>query len=457
MKYLRGSYTYNVTNATYRVRIDPRAQKEEEEGIAPTEPGWTVEVVWDAQALASLEHVGLAVDRTRELAESLGEVFEVRLRRVDLAADVAGWKVGVHDLHNLVKRPQAVARPRDLTRCACGYERRAHDKHGVGGCAATGCEAFELEERGMFFMKKIVQRCGCGCAPEEHTRRGCKACGACPGFALERVERVVPEITGIAVAEGGPIMARFYNKRVQLESQPEEKRRAEESRWRERGWDGAEAVTRVEFQLRGEAIAEFGLRNPEECVNPKTVRVDYAHGKVAWPKGYAGCPLQVFGRLETRLDDVWRYCLSWVRIVERDATRLSRCTPAPQWRVLAPLSFRGDEVAAFRRRSRAHFMQERRAKAARVHVRKAASVEQTLGCIWSILGVRDALRKHHEGPVLQIRDSTLTKLLRFELENLALASAEVSTNRLVERWGPKVALERVYQLQEACRERFATA
>jgi len=60
------------------------------------------------------------------------------------------------------------------------------------------------------------------------------------------------------------LMGRIYDKSAELALPGrEEKLSIERERWRLGGWNGSEAVTRVEFQHRGEYLAEIGLRRAD--------------------------------------------------------------------------------------------------------------------------------------------------------------------------------------------------
>ena len=71
--------------------------------------------------------------------------------------------------------------------------------------------------------------------------------------------------TGFQIGQGA-LVARVYDKRVELALRPEEKRSIEEARWKGAGWNGQADVVRIEFQMRGEALDEIDdgrLRDPE--------------------------------------------------------------------------------------------------------------------------------------------------------------------------------------------------
>lgn len=62
--------------------------------------------------------------------------------------------------------------------------------------------------------------------------------------------------TGWLVGAGGPLMARLYNKRIELRKSG---KTYLEPLWREAGWDGEQAVWRLEFQFKREVLDQLGL------------------------------------------------------------------------------------------------------------------------------------------------------------------------------------------------------
>ena len=117
------------------------------------------------------------------------------------------------------------------------------------------------------------------------------------------------ERTGFVIGEGkGGIMFRMYDKREELSiKRDDEKKKIEEELWTEAGWDGEEPVTRVELELRGDALKEFdngALRDPDRFIE--------------------------------RMDAVWAYATrKWARLVQRGtASRLERCVSDPVWQVV---------------------------------------------------------------------------------------------------------------------------
>jgi hypothetical protein len=160
------------------------------------------------------------LDESRAIARELSErtqtapegfVYEERLRRIDLCADVAGWVIDGSDTTKLVRRPRASVRtdPPDLP-------------------------------------------------------------GEVPADPTLHETRVV---TGITVGKD-QMMARIYDKTIELQKKPREEDRTDEyERWVAGGWDGTTRVARIEFQIRGPALQTFGARDPLAPVDPETGRV----------------------------------------------------------------------------------------------------------------------------------------------------------------------------------------
>lgn len=381
LRYSRGGSTWNVTNGRWRARIELRATGKEDrahdvlssddgqDAKREKEPGWTLEIVWRAQALAELAHVGEAVAESRRVAEGIaaqvitpdgevvigGAVFEARVRRFDLAADVADWQIGREDADRVVHHPRA-----------------------------------------------------------QQTEFGIQTYRNSGG------------VTGITVCPGGAIMARCYDKPVELAKDVSEegcaRREAEELRWMDRGWRG-EPVTRVEFQVRGLALNELGVRDPERAIDPETGAV--------------------IGRLEHAIDGIWARCIRWVRLVNHDKKRRARCSVHAHWKPLEGVTFFRSPTAA----PRVH---------ARKRVRGGASTGQTLGCVYSMLAARGLLPAREED-VPQAPASGVALRVREEVRTSFVHAAELVTDRLLKRWGPHEAMSHLAIVGNAVRERFLVA
>jgi hypothetical protein len=121
--------------------------------------------------------------------------------------------------------------------------------------------------------------------------------------------------TGFAIGKSD-IRLRVYDKteELRLDTNDGAKRDEEHARWRSAGWNGVEAVVRVEFQLRGASLKELGIRKP--------------------------------GILLQRLDATWGYCGSrWARLVDLStATRRHRCADDVRWTIVKRVTFERDDA-----------------------------------------------------------------------------------------------------------------
>jgi len=147
-------------------------------------------------------------------------------------------------------------------------------------------------------------------------------------------------ITGFTVAPGNPLMARIYDKTAQLAaSHDEERAAAEESRWRLYGWD-KHLVTRVEYQLRGEALGEIGKPPLRDAA----------------------------ASLPDQLDATWSYLSSrWLQLIQLGtASRRSRCALDARWEAVQAVVF-----------------SDRAAPAPRVRRTGRAAASQAVGCALS--------------------------------------------------------------------------
>ncbi len=307
LRYSRAAKVWNIINEPFfRIHVDAQApgstdRVDDRTGERTTEGGWTVEIVFYAQWLAE---VGLevALREGEALAALCGEVHEQRLRRIDLCADVAGWVIEEDDVSRLAKRPRAK------------WAREFGEDLGTEAAA-------------------------------QNFGRG----------SLDR-----RTVTGLSVGRGGALMSRIYDKRAELE-RDENRRGIEEERWTNAGWDGIEPVTRVEFQIRGVAVRELGLLDPEialECVTAKDGTLEH---RILTALDEDGRP-RVLGLVD-RLDWLWRTCLEWVRLVVLERTKSGRLKPVarlpddPRWALLREVTFAAVRAPApirrFRRRSAA--------------------------------------------------------------------------------------------------------
>jgi len=381
---LRGALSYAgegkwlVANARYRVLLLKKGPGARELRDGTSEVGWTVEVVWYAQGAADLRPSEVYAE-SRALALGLGEVFGARLRRIDLAADVAGYDLRDDDAENFCRRPRA-----RLSEFAFAPDAGAR-ANAEGAALETG---------------KV--------APDERADRTV-------------VRHWLSKITGFTVCPGGRLMARIYDKRAHLQLLQEPVRQAEEARWREGGWEGGDddPVTRVEFQLRGDVLAEFGVRDPEAVHDPRT-------GEVL--------------TLEEAIARIWRTCLAWLslRAVDAEEERLTRRALDARWHVLYSANFGV-------RTTEEH---------GRLRVRGGASIEQKMGCELSILASRDMLERF-TGNDLPLDEDEAAQLLRTRLDELSDRVNVIAIDHMVKRWGGAVgACTQLATVVNAKRARF---
>jgi len=216
------------------------------------ELGWSLELTARALFLA---RAGLetVVHELRAWAAAFGVVIGERVRRVDPAADFERWPIKEDDARAMVRHPRSTM--------------VSFDHH------------------------------------ETKTYR-------------EQSDRV----TGFVVCPGNPVMLRLYDKTAELEAklcsrEGPTKQALERCIWRENGWQGGR-VTRVEFQVRGEACQELFKRSLDGLLR--------------------------------ELDGLWRYLVDekadgkpgWARMVLLDtATRARRAKLDPRWQAVRDVQF----------------------------------------------------------------------------------------------------------------------
>lgn len=355
LSFSRTSKVWHVENVRYALHIQALSEELED---GTKRAGWTVEIKWHAHELANMPHTGPACEEGKRIAGELGEVLEQRVRRFDLCADVAGWRPEAKDVERLVRRSRAKV-----------------DTHGA--LAPVQVDG-QMRSR----------------TKTHHNHAG---------------------VTGITVCPGGVVMNRIYDKREELAVRGvEEKTVAEEARWRAGGWDGAECVTRVEFQIRGEAVKELGLRNPFGPIHPRT-------------------GVQIARALHERIDAVWQRLLQWLKLVELTGKRRSECPLDPVWVALKTVRFFKQSIAALRFRIRRH-----------------ASPEQTFGCALSMVGARVGLEDVRPGrATLQVNPAKV--LLEHVTSVMSRAGALIAED-LTRKWkGPAKALEHAWTVHDAKR------
>lgn len=197
------------------------------------EPGWSVAIQWRARYLAT--HALREVLReSREIARAWGIVREERLRRIDLAADVAGFDLRPEDWRHVVRKQRTTI-------------------HGF--CPTRGD--------------------GDGWHVPPPQPRGAEPLST-------------SEVSGWRVGRGD-VVARAYDKTEECLSARDPVRLLEErSRWRAGGWDGVAPVTRVEFQVRGAVLRELGARSLL-CRDPRDASAPYQDLDAYVPRLWASC------------------------------------------------------------------------------------------------------------------------------------------------------------------------
>jgi hypothetical protein len=225
---------------------------------------WNLEVVTRATSLAT-HTLPQSFAVSKSVAKSLGDVVASRLRRVDWAADYMSFVLARLDADHFLTTRSRID--------------------------------------GFLVDAKDVDRLGLDSGFGEHLDGN-------------------RQVTGFTIARGNPLSGRVYNKRAELAlAGREEKRAIEEELWRRRGWTGEEPVSRVELQVRGEALDGFHLRNPDD--------------------------------LESRLDGVWQYGVGrWMRLIEPTRARRRECPLDPRWLPVTETIFKHPSEPATRRRLR---------------------------------------------------------------------------------------------------------
>lgn len=296
----RVAHWWVLRNDTTQIKLDEKAAG-----------GWVLEVTISGSAMMALSG-GEALDTARRVAELFGEVQETRLRRVDVALDVAGWKIREGDGERFITWGRST-------------------KHAE--CPEEDGDVYEQRE---YRSRSSL-------------------------------------VTGFTICPGNPVMGRLYNKREELSFRPD-KRDAEEATWRANGWDGEAPVTRVEWQVRGEALDDLKLRDPAELLSQS--------------------------------DRLLAYLRSWVRmIVPGTAARRTRCDVDPRWEFIQSIRF--DPFVVPLERDRSH--------------RGGAKAMQALGSILSCLARNDDLP---EAPPLVTPDGQIATDEKEWSEGLTSEEAE---------------------------------
>ncbi len=153
-----------------------------------------------------------------------------------------------------------------------------------------------------------------------------------PHYGRQRSDDEGGALEGWKIGTRGEFYLRVYDKTLELAAGgDEDKREHEYAMWKAAGWDGTEAVTRVEYEFIGEVLEELDFCTP-----------------------VAGAMNGVRGRdpetFIANIDRVWRYATDARRLVlRRTATRAARCRPDPRWDVVRAATFDHADAAPARR------------------------------------------------------------------------------------------------------------
>lgn len=338
-------------------------------GVVDLSKRHQLEITASGAYCAQVPSVPAILAQMQKIVDALGAadahgktlVHEVRVRRFDICADFVSFPVDLVSRHALL------------------FPRGTKDK-GVLGTYDPGWRDVDGDERARGFIPADEQHDDRPDTREYANSKGAK--------------------TGHTICAGSVVMGRVYNKSIELRLGHEDKQRVEETRWTAHGWRaGAGDVTRVEFQLRGEALDEAELRDP--------------------------------AKLHDALDSVWAYLTrKWVRlIVEDTATRRHRCETDPRWRVVqdAPRFVRAGAEPIVRRRRRA-----------------GASSAQALGAMLSSLASAGRLLRIHEpAAAAKVNEVDARAFLRALVTDVALTFATLACEDMLRGKLPSDVAEHV--------------
>jgi hypothetical protein len=288
--------------------------------------GWTVRVIMSGTSMLAMGWGG-AVREAWAVAELLGVIHEARFGRTDLCCDVANYDLRPDDRHSFIKSRRLTSRDNVHEGKARVRKKKVRRTDGT----EETVETVTWHQDG----RRLVDDDG--------------------GMAASYVGD--DTFTGFSFGlSRKAVSARIYDKVLELRTPKKkgsalldaDKRRAEFAAWREGGWkyiDEEPDVTRVEFQVNGEALEELGLRcatRPEE-----------------------GGAQEHAARLMLALDPAWQYLTQkWLRLGRRGEKDVVQ----PRWRVVQEVTF----IAAAAPRKR-------------VRQRTYARAAQTLGCELSLV------------------------------------------------------------------------
>jgi hypothetical protein len=288
--------------------------------------------------------------------EAAGEVFELRAlndsgisfrlsnatKTVTVAEDVSGFPVQVEfrALHLRTEKPEHFAQ-----------EGEAIARHFAAGDIAEvrvwRCDPC-VDIAGISFVREDEDHCV--------TRARTHVRFQAPERVFTQKRGAHSRVTGFSIGKRDRLSVRIYDKTEELQTvhgADSEKSRTELAAYRAAGWDERSAVWRVEAEMRGEFLREFG----------------------------AGTPSTLF----EKLDSLWHYVVGregegkcWLRFVSPGtASRTERCATDPRWILVQSASFSGREVAQKVDGDRG-----------------GLSAPQLLGDVLSFLGARSSIVPH---------------------------------------------------------------
>jgi hypothetical protein len=234
-------------------------------------PGWTVSVEWSGAACVT-RGWPWCVERSWRIFEWVGETYEARIQRIDLAADFRGLDLRTSQLDAFVRRarkaPVSWHKPRETIKPAF-----------VADCEPLQLGLFNVGDNAIKTSARIRSVLGAvlplaptpiaGSASaaardaQRDARREVYDREAAAEDAAEETAIVYASderLSSVAFGRGGDVQVRIYDKTSELKTKPEAARELEYAVWAEYGWSGDETVTRVEGQIRGAALDELAAR-----------------------------------------------------------------------------------------------------------------------------------------------------------------------------------------------------
>lgn len=263
---------WRLQNEVCRVEVNEKAPGGDEHT-----PGWTVRCTFSGTSLLATGW-RTAIEEAWHIAKGVGVVVEARFGRLDLCADVAHYGLSPDDRLSFVKQRRVSSR--SMFHDGKPKVRRKKRTGTSGEVQQTESVSWVVDGRKIF-------------DEEQATHVMMWASG--------------DTFTGFTIGNRETVSCRIYDKLVQLRTQATDSRLAEFGWWQGQGWDGKAPVTRVEFQVSGEALVELSMRLPV--------------------RGEAGAAVHV-GLFGACLDGLWAYCSQkWLRLVRRGERTL-----LPKWR-----------------------------------------------------------------------------------------------------------------------------